>query len=328
MKKDKGLVTANPGAPGEAGFTLVELLVVIAVIALLMAILLPALTKAKEMGKRIVCMNNLKQLTLAWMAYADNNNGKIVNGAPQGGADATYACPDCNPTQYCKAVAPTFPAFPRTYAHFDELPWIGDGDAATIECGYKCAMDTGALWKYMREYKSYRCPAGNKDELITYTIVDSMNGLYGSTTVTGPVFSSRGANASVWNNNSGTIKKASMRIVFIDEGRVTPDSYAVNYTGSNQEKWFDPPMVRHGNGVVVSFADGHAEVKKWQSKYTLDFGKRAERATGLPPVNVAPNPSDNPPPDDAAYQDLYWMQIRTWGRVGYTPGGGRKVRVD
>jgi prepilin-type N-terminal cleavage/methylation domain-containing protein len=53
------------------GFTLVELLVVIAVIALLMAILLPALGRAREQGKRIVCMANLKQLALGWIAYAD-----------------------------------------------------------------------------------------------------------------------------------------------------------------------------------------------------------------------------------------------------------------
>jgi len=63
------------------GFTLVELLVVIAIIAILMAILLPALNRAREQGKRIVCLNNLKQLTLAWILYADDNDGKIVNGA-------------------------------------------------------------------------------------------------------------------------------------------------------------------------------------------------------------------------------------------------------
>ena len=51
--------------------------------ALLMGILLPALNRAREQGKRIVCMNSLRQLTLAWMTYAEANNDKIVNGAPQ-----------------------------------------------------------------------------------------------------------------------------------------------------------------------------------------------------------------------------------------------------
>ncbi|MGD1043189.1 MAG: type II secretion system protein, partial [Sedimentisphaerales bacterium] len=66
----------------KEGFTLVELLVVIAIIALLMAVLLPALNRAREQGKRIVCLNNLKQLTLGWMNYATANNEKLVNGAP------------------------------------------------------------------------------------------------------------------------------------------------------------------------------------------------------------------------------------------------------
>ena len=63
------------------GFTLIELLVVIAIIAILMAILMPALNRVREQGKRAVCLSNLKQLALAWIMYADENNGKLVNGA-------------------------------------------------------------------------------------------------------------------------------------------------------------------------------------------------------------------------------------------------------
>ena len=62
------------------GFTLIELLVVIAIIAILMAILMPALNRVREQGKRIVCENNLKTLQLCWIMYADDNDGKIVNG--------------------------------------------------------------------------------------------------------------------------------------------------------------------------------------------------------------------------------------------------------
>jgi prepilin-type N-terminal cleavage/methylation domain-containing protein len=65
----------------KRAFTLIELLVVIAIIALLMAILMPALQAGKEQGARATCLNNLKQLTTAWIMYADANDDKIVNGA-------------------------------------------------------------------------------------------------------------------------------------------------------------------------------------------------------------------------------------------------------
>jgi len=64
------------------GFTLSELLVVIAIIAILMAILMPALNRARLQGKRAACMGNLKQLTLAWIMYADENDDKIPAASP------------------------------------------------------------------------------------------------------------------------------------------------------------------------------------------------------------------------------------------------------
>jgi prepilin-type processing-associated H-X9-DG protein len=269
-----------------------------------MAILLPTLSKAKEMAKRVICLSNLKQLTLAWIAYADNNNGKLVNGNPISVAQPPYACPVCSPTQYCKAVAP--PLNPGgNNDNVYELPWIGDGHAATAtadatarECGYKCAMDTGALWRYIRNYKSYRCLTGEKDELITYTIVDGANGRKEGR--------GGGITSREWNKHVSHIKKSAFKLVFIDEGRVTPDSYAVIFSSGgwrDVDQWFDPPMVRHGDGTTFSFADGHAEYKKWGDKETIDFGIQQISGT---PTNCK------------SKQDLYWMQIRCWGRLGYT----------
>ena len=61
-------------------FTLIELLVVIAIIAILLSVIVPALKRVKEQGKRAVCLNNLRQMMLAWNLYAENNGSRIVSG--------------------------------------------------------------------------------------------------------------------------------------------------------------------------------------------------------------------------------------------------------
>jgi prepilin-type N-terminal cleavage/methylation domain-containing protein/prepilin-type processing-associated H-X9-DG protein len=298
----------------ERGFTLVELLVVIAIIALLMGILLPALNRARELGKRVTCMSNLKQLTLSWMAYAESNNDKIVNGAPQNGTP----CPECPASgdiaNHCRAAAP-LPADTWNYArHRDEIPWIGPAQNATLDCYKKCSITSGALWKYVQNEKIYRCPTGNKGALITYIVVDSMNGLPRDGTESGgtPV-------EGVWIKNRNKIKKVSYRIVFIDEGRISPDSYAVWY---RKAMWFDPPMVRHGDGTIVSFADGHAENWRWKSKRTLDFGKRCD---SNPLYDMFPTAAEQ---NMDVMQDLYLMQTRTWGKLGYNYPAAYPPRVD
>jgi len=78
---------------GLTGFTLIELLVVIAIIAVLMAILMPALNRAREQGKRAACLSNLKQMTLSWIMYADDNDDRIVNGEAYAGGDGQAPVP-------------------------------------------------------------------------------------------------------------------------------------------------------------------------------------------------------------------------------------------
>ncbi len=286
----------------RVGFTLVELLVVISIIALLMAILLPALAKAREQGKRVVCLSNLKQLTLSWMNYASTYNDKLVNGGPGDQPNAGGDCPSgigCASGTKCAAQLPTLN--PWNIMHLNELPWIGTGwinsgggYAPADECCQRCAMQTGALWRFTKSEKIYRCPTGEKNALITYPIVDSMNGKY--------YWSTKNNDSTMMIKNLNQIKGSATRMVFIDEGTLSPDSYAVyNY----QAQWFDPPMARHGNGTDLSYADGHAGRLMWTAPETLDAAKNTV-------YNYKPTTCQGA-------EDLYKVQIACWGTLVYTP---------
>jgi len=127
------------------GFTLIELLVVIAIIALLMAILIPTLNRAREQGKRAACLHNLKQLTLAWIMYADDNGGEL----------------------------------PRAWAGHPGS-WVGRPRPDQSEQRKMELIREGLLFPYCPNEQLYRCPTGKRGEAVTYSIVESMGGEPGS----------------------------------------------------------------------------------------------------------------------------------------------------
>jgi prepilin-type N-terminal cleavage/methylation domain-containing protein len=275
------------------GFTLIELLVVIAIIAILMAILMPALKRAREQGKRAACLSNLKQLTLAWIAYAGDNDDRIVNGEAYGGTAGT--CPT-----------------PTGGMHDREKWWTGADCASDYMTGGKLdkqvqlsAIRAGALYPFVPADGLYACPTGVRGEMRTYTITDAMNGL---TSGRGPV--TNGTVGVTIGKTTLWVKKTTQvvvpfpaeRLVFVDEGRVTPDSYATHYDVAT---WWDPPHCRHGDGTNVSFVEGHAEYWKWKGKETIDDGKLANPIHQLQPKS------------EEGMEDLQRMQKGVWGRLGY-----------
>ena len=236
----------------QRGFTLIELLVVISIIALLLALLTPALEKARELGRRAVCLGNLKDLSISWIMYADDNEGKLVNGET-GEAPRTKVNNTSTP--------------PKVYK---EIPWAFESDPATSRNEQEAQIKKGTLYTYSRNVKVYRCPGGKANHMRTYSITCSVNG-EGSHLVNN--------NAMLWIKNRSLIRRPQKRIILIDEGRTIvnndPDptkghSFKISYF--NQE-WIDSPPARHDGGTTIAYADNHAEYRKWAGVDTRTFGE-------------------------------------------------------
>jgi len=243
----------------KRAFTLIELLVVIAIIALLMAILIPALQKAREQGTRAVCLSNLRQLTLAWLMYADDNDDKIVGGSIKREAEIIASWTTNDPI---------------------DKPWVYLPNAtpyytATVE-EWQDAIRKGQLWRYLKDVKLYKCPNSRNRtwETLTYTIVDAMNGSDWAVCPGEDVV-----------KNRLQIRRPAERMVFLGEIPITPDSWAIPCA---EEAWWDAPPKRHGNGSTFSFADGHSEYWKWRDKRTMEtvYTDELQYQSGNPDLHI------------------------------------------
>jgi len=281
----------------QIGFTLIELLAVIAVIALLLALLIPALRSARERAQRVVCLSNLKQLTLAWIAYADEHDGKIVYGSAFGSVASIKGRLD---------------------------GWVGE---AFISPESRSELmenpNKGALWPWIKDVDIYRCPRGWTGHAVTYSTVISTNGMHvEGTYVPGTLdlelheFGKRVGSTVLRLSRLTDIASpgAAQRAVFLDKGYTPLSSdFLVQYL---YPKWHlvSPPPIHHRDGITISMADGHTEYWKWKGSETVKMPRKQVPWFSLL-GEVLEN--DYEPHTEDGFYDLQRLQKAIWGRIGY-----------
>jgi len=226
----------------KPGFTLIELLVVISIIALLMSILMPSLSAAREQAKGVHCLANMRNLTFGWMVYANDNDDNLCSADTQN----------------------WLPSEPKD--------WVAEGDASPTNFlgGTKWAIENGSFWPYTEHtLKLYNCTSDTSKLLRSYAISRTMNG---------KSCNCEHDNIVPFISQS-EIRSPATKMVFVDaaskkkwiEGSFCPieqiDAIPPNWFRSNGRNL----TARHRNGTNLSFADGHCDNWKYADPRTVDL---------------------------------------------------------
>ena len=236
-------------------FTLIELLVVISIIALLVAILMPALNRARQQATAAVCLGNQKALILAYLMYANDNEDRLVGG-------------------YAHEEDP----YAWVYPPMDENGVADSSRRDVTEQDRFRGVRAGKLYPYTNTVDVYHCPAdprwrkGNKrfppepyyHMYRSYAIPDALR-----------------AEARAKGAGNGDILKLSQikpptqMYIFVEDlydGQASNcDSLGWSFDPSADYEWWDPVGLLHNNACTLSFADGHAEMHKWLDERTIRY---------------------------------------------------------
>lgn len=237
----------------DRGFTLVELLVVISIIAILASLLLPALSKAKANAQAVQCLSNFRQLQLAWNLYADDYNDQIP---------PNYATPEAGRTP----IAASWVSGWMTYETMAvDVPWYPQSTNTLLIVPGRY----GSIGSYTRSPAIYKCPSdkswillsGRHARVRSVAMSDFMN----------PQYDADDGFWYVFRKTTELREPAPARaFVFADEHEDSVDDgyFQVSRGEWPDTAWLDLPGSRHSRGATLSFADGHVEIKRWTDPRT------------------------------------------------------------
>jgi len=248
------------------GFTLLELLVVIAIIAILAAILLPALSAARERAQSLICLNNTHQLTLAWELYANDNNSELPYNLGM-----------------------------TEFGSRTNINWVNNvmtEDTSPDNTNLTTITDASLGGYVEGETGIYRCPsdhvlssmqraAGWSARIRSYSM-NAMLGNAGDFTTNG--FNVNNPDYTQFFKNTQILHPSGI-FVFLDEHPDSiDDGYFVNK--AYHWHWIDLPASYHNGAAAFSFADGHSELHRWLEPSTI---RRPQPDAAYLPISIPSN---------------------------------------